>query len=343
MQAWRVVRHGPPSEALELQEIETPAPGPGEARVAVRATACNLNEVDGCFGRYRTIDPPLPYTLGMEVVGVVDAAGAGAERWLGRRVTACARGAVGAHAQHALIDPAMAFDAPEKLDDAHAAAFFFPFHVGALALFERAKLAPGEWVLVNAAAGGVGSAALQLGVAAGARVVAAAGSAEKLALCRELGAEVALDYRADGFAEAVLAATGGRGLDVACDLVGGAATAQLAPLMARGGRLVMAGFSGGIAAEDTPGLTPRALLFGNFSLGGVMLAYHGDGPKLGAVNLLPRSVGDAVQTRLVRWLDEGRIRPIVGRTASWRDLPAELERLEARATTGRTILDWTRG
>ena len=104
---------------------------------------------------------------------------------------------------------------------------------------------------MNAAAGGVGSAAVQLGVAAGARVIAAAGSAEKLAFCRGLGAEVALDYRAPGFAEAVLEATGGRGVDVACDLVGGAATAALMPLMARGGRLVLAGFSGDIGAEDT--------------------------------------------------------------------------------------------
>jgi NADPH:quinone reductase-like Zn-dependent oxidoreductase len=103
----------------------------------------------------------------------------------------------------------------------------------------------------------------------------------------------------------------------------------------------MAGFSGDIAAEDAPGLTPRTLLFGNFSLGGVMLAYHGDGAKLGGVNLLPRAVGDAVQARLVRWLEAGRIRPIVGRTASWRDLPAELERLASRRTTGRTVLDWT--
>jgi NADPH:quinone reductase len=343
VKAWRVVRHGRPSVALALCDVDAPEPGPGEARVAVSATACNFNEVDGCYGRYRTIDPPLPYTLGMEVVGTVDAVGAGAERWLGRRVTGCAVGATGAHAEHVRIDPAMAFDAPEKLDDLHAAAFYFPFHVASLALFERARLAPGEWLLVNAAAGGVGSAAVQLGVAAGARVIAAAGSPEKLALCRELGAEVALDTRAEGFAEGVLTATGGRGVDVACDLVGGAATATIAPLMARGGRLVMAGFSGDIAAEDAPGLTPRALLFGNFSLGGVMLAYHGDGPKIGGTNLLPRALGDAVQARLVRWLEEGRIRPIVGRTASWRDLPAELERLESRATTGRTVLDWRCG
>ena len=340
MKAWRVVRHGRPAHALELHDVEPPAPGPGQARARVLATVCNYNEVDGCYGRYLTIDPPLPYTLGMEVVGVVDAAGPGAAHWLGRRVTACAIGAFGAHAQHALIEPAMAFDAPDKLDDLHAAALYFPFHVGWLALFERGKLERGETLLVNAAAGGVGSAAVQLGVAAGARVVAAAGSAEKLAFCRGLGAEVALDYRAPGFAEAVLEATAGRGVDVACDLVGGAATAALMPLMARGGRLVMAGFSGDIGAEDTAGITPRPLLFGNFSLCGVMLAYHGDGPKLGGANLLPRALGEEVQRRLLALLDEGRIRPIVGRTASWRELPAELERLESRATIGRTVLDW---
>jgi NADPH2:quinone reductase len=340
MQAWRVVRHGRPSEALELHELEPPAPGPGQARVAVRATVCNFNEVDGCYGRYLTIDPPLPYTLGMELVGVVDAAGPGAEAWLGRRVMACASGAFGAHAQHAIVDLAMAFDAPGKLDDAHAAAFYFPFHVGSLALFERGQLRPGEWLLVNAAAGGVGSAALQLGAAAGARVIAAAGSEQKLAFCRSLGAEHALDYRAAGFGEAVLAATGGRGIDVACDLVGGAATAALLPLMARGGRLVMAGFSGGIEAEDAAGITPRPIVFGNFSLCGVMLAYHGDGPKLGPANLLPRALGDEVQRRLLTLLEAGRIRPIVGRRASWRELPGELERMESRATLGRSVLEW---
>jgi NADPH2:quinone reductase len=338
-----VVRAGRPSEALELREVPMPEPGPGQARVAVSATVCNFNEVDGCYGRYRTISPPLPYTLGMELVGVVEAAGAGAEAWLGRRVTACATGAFGGHAEHALVDPAMAFDAPEKLDDVHAAAFYFPFHVAGLALFERAKLEAGEWLLVNAAAGGVGSAAVQLGVAAGARVIAAAGSAEKLALCRELGAAFALDYRAPRFADEVLAATGGRGIDVACDLVGGAATAALMPLMARGGRLVLAGFSGGIEAEDEAGITPRPLLFGNFSLCGVMLAYHPQGGKFGMANLLPRAAGDALQERLLSWLDAGRIRPIVGRVASWRELPAELERLESRATIGRTVLDWPAG
>lgn len=338
--AWRVVRHGRPSEALSLETIPEPTPGPGQLRVRVASSVCNYNEVDGCHGRYRTIDPPLPYTLGMECVGRVDAVGEGAERWRGRRVMACAAGATGAHAEAALADPAMCFEAPDALDDHAAAAFYFPYHVAWLALFERGRLARGETLLVHAGAGGVGSAAVQLGVAHGARVIATAGSEQKRAFCRELGASAAIDSRAADLAAELLEATDGAGVDVACDLVGGATTLATAAAMARGGRLVMAGFSGGIEAEDKPALTPRTVLFGNFSLGGVMLAYR-DGPtKLGATNLLPRALGEAIQAELLRLLGEGRIRPIVGRVASWRELPAELEHLEARSTIGRSVLDW---
>jgi NADPH2:quinone reductase len=340
VRAWRVVRHGRPRDALALVELPEPSPGAGQVRLRVRTSVCNYNEVDGCHGRYRTIAPPLPYTLGMECAGVVDAVGAGAERWLGRRVSACAVGATGAHAEWALVDPAMCFDAPEAFDDVEASAFFFPFHVAWLALFERGRLEPGETLLVHAGAGGVGSAAVQLGVARGARVFATAGSEEKRAFCRELGAELALDSRSGDLAGALLEATGGRGVDVVCDLVGGAATQATVPALARGARLVLAGFSGGIAAEDEPLLTPRPLLFGNFSIGGVLLAYAEGPTKRGAVNLLPRALGDAIQGELVRLLGAKRIRPIVGNVAPYTELPAELERLEARATLGRSVLDW---
>jgi len=342
VRAWRVVRHGAPSAALALEDIAVPEPGPGELRVRVATSVCNYNEVDGCYGRYLTVNPPLPYTLGMELCGVVDAAGAGAQGWLGRRVTACASGAFGAHAEAALVDPAMTFDAPAALDDAHACALFFPFHVGWLALHERGRLQVGEWLLVHAAAGGVGSAALQLGVAHGARVIATASTPEKRAFCRELGAELALDARSATFAENVLAATGGHGLDVVCDLIGGATTLATFPAMARGGRLVMAGFSGDIGAEDRALFTPRPILFGNFSVGGVMLAYREGETKLGGVNLLPRALGDSVQREILRLLEAGRVRPIVGRVSPYPELPAELERLESRATIGRSVLDWGR-
>ncbi|MAG33536.1 MAG: alcohol dehydrogenase [Deltaproteobacteria bacterium] len=342
MKAWRVVRHGRPTEALELLGVPEPSPGPGEVRVRVAATACNYNEVDGCYGRYRTVDPALPYTLGMEAVGIVDAAGEGAHAWLGRRVIATGVGATGAHAELALAQQDMVFDCPGSLSDIEAAAFYFPFHVAWVSLIERGRLVEGEALLVHAGAGGVGSAAIQLGVARGARVIATAGSEEKLEFCRKLGADLAIDYRSDeGFAGAVLDATGGRGVDVACDLVGGDVTAQTMGCMAYGGRLMMTGFSGGIGAEDESGLLPRPVLLGNFSLSGVLMTY-GDPEKFAGtpINVVPRETGERIQAMLVDLLEAGQIRPVVGRSVPHERLPEELERMERRETMGRTVLDW---
>jgi NADPH:quinone reductase len=342
MRAWRVHEYGPPTTALRIDEIDEPQPGPGQVLVRTATTPVNFNEVDGCHGRYRTVDPQLPYTLGMEVVGEVVASGAGAERWNGRRVVATATGAFGAHAEHVVADADMTFDAPERLDDIDAAAFFFPFHVAHLALVERGHLEPGQTLLVHAGAGGVGSAAVQLGAALGARVIATAGSVEKLAPCRVGGGELAVDYRNDDVVAAVLDATGGRGVDLVCDLVGGATTVATFPCVALGGRHVMAGFSGGIEAEDE-GIAPRPILFGNFDLCGVMLSYRSDPAavkRASGFNLFSRVDGEHVHAHLVELLDAGRIRTVVGRTAPWTELPAELERLASRATVGRTVLDW---
>ena len=167
MRAWQVVRHGRPTEALALRDVPEPVPGPGEILVRTTASVLNYNEVDGCHGRYLTIDPALPYTLGVECVGTVVGAGTGAESWLGRRVTASGRGGIGAHAELVAGSTAIAFEAPPSLDDVEAAAFFYPFHLAWLGLHERGRLAAGETVLIHAAAGGVGSAAVQLAVADG--------------------------------------------------------------------------------------------------------------------------------------------------------------------------------
>jgi NADPH2:quinone reductase len=341
MLAWRVIRYGEPAEALELQEVPEPLPGPGQALVEVAATALNFNEIDGCRGTYLTVNPPLPYTLGMEVVGDVVSAGDGATAWVGRRVIATAVGAFGAHAQRALVEADMTFDAPPDLPLTSAAAFFFPFHVAHLALVERGHLQPGQTLLVHSGAGGVGSAAVQLGAALGARVLATAGSDQKLAFCRELGADVAINYRDTDIAQAVLEATGGAGVDVVCDLVGGKTTTNTFPCVKRGGRHVVAGFSGGIEAEDQ-GIAPRGIVFGNFDLCGVMLSYRSDGrPIAVGINPWPRSTGEAVQRHLVELLQAGAIRPVIGRLASWRDLPSELALLAGRTTTGRTVIDWS--
>jgi NADPH2:quinone reductase len=340
------VRHGPPAEALRLENIDPPQPGSNQIRVRSHAGALNFNEIDGCYGRYLTINPPLPYTLGMELVGTVEAAGPGQEGWIGKRVMATGSGAIGAHAEQVVADVDMVFQAPEALDDSQAAAFYFPFHVAHIALLERAGLTAGETLLVHAAAGGVGSAAVQLGVAMGARVIATAGSAAKLALCRELGADVAIDYRSQDFVAAVLDATNGRGVDVCCDLVGGQTTQRSFECMALHGRLMLTGFSGGIEAEDQPWPAPRPIVFGNFSVGGVLLSYRRDPlslPRSPGVNIgwLPRSTGDAVQAHLVELLAAGKLRPVIGRAADYDDLPGEYERMERRETLGRTILHWS--
>lgn len=339
MRAWQVVRHGSPSEAMELRDIAVPVPQAGEVRVRTRSTVLNYNDVDGCRGRYLTVNPPLPYTLGMEVVGDVVAAGPGQERWLGRRVMACARGAYGGYAEQVICGAAMVFDAPAALDDREAAGFLFPFHLSWLGLHERGRLKAGETVLVHAGAGGVGSAAIQLAVAAGATVLATAGGPEKLALCRSLGAEIAIDYR-QGFADAVLYATKGRGVDLVFDGVGGTVTEESMRCLAHGGRLMMIGFSGGIEAEDRPlGVTGRVLCFGSVSLMGVMLAYadpeHAN-PAPG-IHLTPRPVGEQVEAALEGLLAAGRIRPVIGETIAFEGIPAGLDRMEQRRTTGRVV------
>ncbi len=274
MQAWRVYEFGEPGEVLRLEELPSPVPGPGEVLVRVAATTLNFNDVDGVRGRYMTVRPPLPYTPGMEVLGSVEDAGAGAEALLGRRVVAVPSGAFGGYAQMAVAPRAMTFEMPPEaeLPDTAAAAMFMPFHLSWLALHERANVRAGETVLVHAAAGGIGSAAVQLAAVAGARVIATAGSAEKVELCLSLGADVAVNYLETDFVDAVLEATDGRGVDVAFDSVGGDVTTKTFRCMAFNGRHLLVGFASGIEAEDE-GIVPRPVLFGNFSLYGVCLAY----------------------------------------------------------------------
>jgi NADPH2:quinone reductase len=348
MRAWQVVRYGEPSKALELVEVPAPEPGPGEIQVETTASVCNWNEVDGCHGRYLTINPPVPYTLGMECVGTVVAAGPGAEAWVGRRVTASARGGFGAHAEVVAGPTAMAFEAPAALDDVEAASFFYPFHLAYLGLHERGRLRVGETVLVHAAAGGVGSAAVQLAVAAGARVIATVGSAAKVDFVKGLGADLVIDYREQAFDEAVLEATSGRGVEVCFDGVGGDVMLRSLRCLGRGGRHLVVGFASGIEAEEVPMVSGRALCFGNFDLVGVILTYFDDEVR-GVEEFLPVPVprfnaptaetGDRVQAALLALLDAGKIRPIVGRRVPFEALPQALEEMESRTTLGRIVVE----
>ncbi len=336
---------GEPKEVLRFEEILAPVAGPGELQVRVAATTLNFNDVDGVRGRYRTVSPPLPYTPGMEVLGYVEAAGAGAERWLGKRVVAVPNGAFGGYAEVAVGPSAMAFEMPSEteLADVPAAAIYFPFHLSWLALHERAKLQAGETVLIHAGAGGIGSGAVQLASLAGARVIATAGSAAKVELCRSLGADVAINYLEADFVDAVLNATNGRGVDVAFDSVGGEVTTKTFQCMAFNGRHLLVGFASGIEAEDE-GIVPRPVLFGNFSLYGVCHAYVDDPVALKAVstyNFPSHADGERVHARILDLLRNGSIRPVVGSEAAFADLPSALQSMADRQTVGRNVIRLT--
>jgi NADPH2:quinone reductase len=341
MRAWQVHEFGEPEDVLRLEEVPAPRAGPGEILVRVAAATLNFNDVDGVRGRYRTVSPPLPYTPGMEVLGFVEGAGAGAEAWLGKRVVAVPGGAFGGYAELAVGPCAMAFEMPpeSQLPDTAAAAVYLPFHLSWLALQERAGVQAGETVLIHAAAGGVGSAALQLAVLAGARVIATAGSAEKVDLCRSLGADVAINYLESDFVEAVLNATDGRGVDVAFDSVGGDVTIRTFRCMAFNGRHLLVGFASGIEAEDE-GIVPRPVLFGNFSLYGVCLAYVDDPvalKQLSSYNFPSHADGLRIHTRILELILDGSVRPIVGSEVAFEDLPSGLQSMADRRTVGRNV------
>jgi NADPH2:quinone reductase len=348
MRAWQVTRYGRPTEALELLETADPTPGAGEVLVQTTASVLNFNEVDGCHGHYLTVNPPLPYTLGMECVGQVVDAGSGAEWWIGKRVTASAQGAIGAHADLVVCPTAMAFEAPEQLGDVEAAAFLYPFHLAYLGLHERGHLKAGETVLIHAAAGGVGSAAVQLAVTAGARVIATVGDEEKAALVKGLGADIVVNHRTDDFVVRVLEATSGAGVELCFDGVGGETTMQSLRCLGRGGRHLVVGFASGIEAEEIPMVSGRALCFGNFDIVGVILAYVDPAVVLYVSSFVPvpvprfnpptSDVGEQVQARLLELLTRGAIRPIVGRTVPFDGLAQALDDMESRATIGRTVV-----
>jgi NADPH2:quinone reductase len=343
MRAWRVHRYGEPGDVLQLEEAPIPTPGPDEVRVRVEAIPLNLNDLERITGGNMMVRPEFPYSPGMEVMGVVDAAGAGAERWIGTRVAAITKSAFGGYAELAVCPTAASFEMPDDIPLPGAAALLFPFHLSWLGLLDRAELAPGESVLIHAAAGGSGSAAIQLARHVGARVFATAGSAEKLELCRELGADVAIDYTTDDFAEMVLAETGNAGVDVIFDNVGEAVMEQSMNCLAYNGRYLMMGFASNKLVADEKLVVPRRVALGNFKLCGVLLNYA-DEPLVQTLkqalgwNIAPRDLGERINGEIIELVRTKAVRPVVGATAPFEELPGAVQAMARRATTGRSIV-----
>jgi NADPH:quinone reductase len=343
MRAWRTHAYGEPRTALHLDTVAIPEPGPGEIRVRAQAIPINLNDLERIRGGNMMAEPTLPYSPGMEAMGVVDACGPGAEVWQGRRVVAITKLAHGGFAEYVICPASAAFDMPEAIALPDAAAILFPFHLAWLGLFDRAELKAGESVLIHAAAGGSGSAAIQLAVHAGARVFATAGSDEKLALCRELGAEVAINYRSEDFVQIVLDRTARKGADVVFDNVGEALLEKSLRATAYNGRFLMMGFASNKKVADEKFIVPRQVCLGNLKMCGVLLAYVEE--AMGAMlkqgmgwNLLPHSLGAEINRKVVELILAKKVRPVVGRVMDFSEVPAACEAMAASKTVGRTVI-----
>lgn len=324
VQAWQVHELGEPREVLTLAEVERPHPGAGEIVVRVRAAAANFPDALLCRGQYQ-VKPPLPFTPGVELCGEVVQLGSAVTTWsVGDRVVGTPELPTGGFAEYAVMEAAKAFPAPEALDDAQAASLVIAYQTGWFGLHRRADLQPGETLLVHAAAGGVGSAAVQLGKAAGARVIGVAGGGDKAEYVGALGADVVVDRRTEDFVEVVNAATGGRGADVVYDPVGGDTYDRSTKCIAFEGRILVIGFAGG--RIQAPGLNHA--LIKNYSIVGLHWGLY-------AVRN-PALIGECHRA-LTALAGEGSVRPLVSERLGLAEVADGVQRVADGSTVGRLV------
>lgn len=261
MQAWLAETFGEPLDVLNLKDIEKPVPGPGEVLIKVSAVGLGLPDLMAVQGRYPFVTAP-PAIPGHSFSGMIDSVGPGGSLAPGTRVMARTmyKNQAGALAQYALAREFDTFPAPEALDDAQAAGFVVPYHTAFVGLVSRGRLNEGETLLVLGGSGASGSAAISLGKALGAHVVATARGEEKAAYCRTLGADAVIDTTQSHIGDAMLEWTDGHGADVIFDPVGGDPSDQAVRSIAFGGRLILIGISAGF-----PTLNPLDMIARTYS------------------------------------------------------------------------------
>ena len=323
MRAWQVTRHGEPRDVLTLARVDVPEPEAGHVRVRVLAAAVALPDVMMCRGSY-AYAPSLPFTPGQEIVGEVTAVGADAGLAVGDRVLGVTRfdAGLGGFADEAVVRVGSAYPAPPSLSDVDAAGFYIAYVTGWFGLVTRGELRAGEWLAVLGAAGGTGSAAVQLGHALGARVIAIVGGEEKAAFCRSIGAEHTVDHRRDEVPDALRAITGGRGVDVIYDPVGGRPAIDAIGGLADGGRLLAIGFASG--EQEQP--SGRHVLRRNASILGVFVGAY------------DRAANEDALANLTTLVADGKIRSVVTSTVTFDAVPDALEHVARREVLGKTVV-----
>jgi len=322
MKAVLCKQYGPP-ESLTFEELPSPRAGPGEVVVAVKAASVNFPDVLIIQNKYQ-FKPPLPFSPGSELAGIVKEVGPGVAGFMaGDKVIAFTT--YGAFAEEVKTEAARLLPLPEGMDFASGAAFLLTYGTSDHALRDRGGLKAGETLLVLGAAGGVGLAAIEIGKALGARVIACASSDEKLAICREHGADAGINYATQDLRERVKALTDGRGVDVVYDAVGGPYTEPAFRSLAWRGRLLVVGF----AAGEIPKLPLNLALLKGASVVGV---FWGDFTRRE-----PREFADSVR-QLERWFREGKLRPHVSQTFPLHQAAEALKLMAARQVKGKVVL-----
>jgi NADPH2:quinone reductase len=309
---------------LALRDAPDPTPRPGALLVDVKAAGCNFFDILMCRGTYQ-VKPPFPFVPGAEVAGVVAAVGEGAAGFSpGDRVFGSS--GLGGFAERALLPAGGAWRLPETMSFAEGAALPIVYPTSYAALVYRAALQPGETLLVHAAAGGVGVAAVQIGKALGARVVATAGGAEKLAVAKRAGADVVIDYKDEDFVARVQEETGGRGADVIYDSVGGDVFERSLKCIAWNGRLLVIGFAGG----DIPSVKLNRILLKNFAVVGLHWGAY--------AKFEPERIPETMRA-LLALHEKGAIRPEIYRRYPLARAGEALAALGARGTWGKVVLE----
>ena len=326
MKAWVVRQLGGP-ETMRFEEFAEGEPADGMVRISLRASAINYFDSLMISGQYQT-KPDLPFVPGSEISGVVINAPAGSGFQPGDRVMALVDNVGltrGGYAEVADAAPGSVAPMPAKMGFDEAAAFTLIFQTGWFGLHRRANLKAGETLLVHAGAGGVGSAAIQLGKAAGAIVIATAGSDEKVEVCRELGADHAINYKTQDFVEEVKKITGGRGADVVYDPVGGDVYDRSTKCIAFEGRIVIVGFTSG----RIPQAATNHVLVKNYSVVGLHWGLY----SKRAPELIPLAT-----KALFELYEAGKIKPYVSTRLPLSEAPRALTSVAGGKSTGKVIL-----
>ena len=310
-------------EALTWKELPTPEPKAGEVRVAIRAASLNFPDILIVQNKYQH-KPPLPFVPGSEFAGIVEAIGSGVTHVKPGDAVAAA-GSTGGFATHACVPAALLMPLPAGFAFDDASAFILTYGTTHHALLDRAALKPGETLLVLGAAGGVGTAAIQVGKVVGARVIAAASSDEKLELCRRIGADATINYASGNLREELKAATGGKGPDVVYDPVGGDLAEPVFRSIAWRGRYLVIGFAQG----NIPALPLNLALLKGASIVGV---FWGDFARRE-----PQNNARAL-AELARWYTEGKVKPVIDQRLPMRELMKAYELMGSRKVRGKLVM-----